>query len=207
MNRRLGRAALVLAATPLLLAGCGSGSSSSPEATHTMSDGQVMSGTSMSASGSADPMTSDQGQGAAAPSETARLICGDEIRAAVRRNLALAKSPVGLHAWHRRLYSCTYQLAGGDLRLSVKDLDSAAPGRAYYDHLRGRLRGATAIRGLANFGFPAFETPQGDVVFIKDHKTLWVDATRLRGADLPAGTSRQDVAYGVAAAVIGCWTE
>jgi hypothetical protein len=60
---------------------------------------------------------------------------------------------------------------------------------------------------MASFGFPAFETPRGDVGFIKDDKTLWVDATRLSGGDLPTGQTRQDVAYGVAAAVIGCWTE
>jgi hypothetical protein len=179
-----------------------------------MSDGMVMSGSSMSGSPSSDPTTSDQsdhmssdhGQGAAAPSATAKLVCGAEIRAAVRRNLDVSRTPVGLHAWHHRLFSCTYRF-GGELRLSVKDLGRAAPGKAYYDRLRSRLHGATEIRGLENFGFPAFETPQGDVVFLKDHKTLWVDATKLAGSDLPPDTSRQDIAYGVAAAVIGCWTE
>ena len=179
MNRRL---ALTLGAVPLLLAGCGSPSSESA-AIHAM------------------PESAD------APSETASMICGEEIRSAVRRNLALATSPVGRPSWHHRLYSCTYQVAGGDLRLSVKDLDQGTPGRAYFDHLRNRLAPATDIRGLANLGFPAFETPHGDVVFIKDHKTLWVDATRLRVPDLPPRATRQDVAYGVAAAVLGCWTE
>ena len=60
---------------------------------------------------------------------------------------------------------------------------------------------------MANFGFPAFETRRGDVVFIKDHKTLWVDASRLAPERLPADLTPADVAYGVAAAVIGCWTE
>jgi hypothetical protein len=210
VNCRLGRAGpamLALLVLPLLLGACGGGSSSSPSARHTMSDGTVMSGKTMGDSSSADPMSSDRRHGARAPSETASMICGEEIRGAVRRNLDLTKNPVGLHAWHRRLFSCTYQLGGGELRLSVKDLDQPAPGQAYYEGLRKRLHGATAIRGLANFGFPAFETPQGDVVFIKDHKTLWVDATRLGAADLPKGATRQDVAYGVASAVIGCWTE
>jgi hypothetical protein len=135
------------------------------------------------------------------------MICGDEIRGAVRRTLELSKAPVGLHSWAGQLYSCTYQLHAGDLRLSVKDLDQAGPGRAYFDSLRRRLPQARAIRGLANFGFPAFETQRGDVVFIKDDKTLWVDASRLRASRLPSGASRQDVAYGVASAVIACWTE
>lgn len=206
----------------LMLAGCGGGSSAAPTATHTMADGSVMSGSSMagmdhsgdpsassdpSASAESDGMTSDSGGGAGGPSESSTMICSDEIAGAVRRNLELKTDPVGLHSWSDRLYSCTYQLAAGDLRLSVKDLDAAGPGRAYYDGLHRRLPGASAIRGLANFGFPAFETPRGDVVFIKDHKTLWVDASRLRPSALPSGASRQDVAYGVAAAVIGCWTE
>lgn len=196
MNRRLGRVVLMLAATPLLLAGCGPGPSSSPPATQTMVGMD-----------SSDPMAAGHGHGADAPSGTASMVCGDEIRAAVRRNLELPHDPVGRHTWHQRLYTCSYRLPAGALRLSVKDLDRAGPGRTYYDHLRNRLAGAVAIRGLANFGFPAFETSRGDVVFIKDHKTLWVDATGLGDADLPAGTTRQDVAYGVAAAVIGCWTE
>ena len=76
----------------------------------------------------------------------------------------------------------------------------------YFDRLRSRLPHTKAIRGLASFGFASFQTPRGDVVFLKDHKTLWVDATRLAPTDLPAGTSRAHVAYGVAA-VIACWTE
>lgn len=201
MNPRKAGTALAagLAATAVLLASCGSGSGSGSGSgaataedtgTHAMSDGMVMDG-------------ARQG----GPSETASMICGDEIRGAVRRNLALADDPVGVHSWSHRLFRCTYRLAGGDLRLSVKDLDAAGPGRAYFDSLRHRLPGATTIKGLANFGFPAFETPRGDVVFIKDHKTLWVDATHLGARSLPQGSSRADIAYGVASAVIGCWTE
>lgn len=135
------------------------------------------------------------------------MICGDEIREAVAHTLQLSQAPRGLHAWHDQLYRCSYLLDAGELRLSVKDLDAAGPGRAYFDRLRGRLPDVSPVVGLANFGFPAYETPHGDVVFIKDHKTLWVDASRLRPSLLPKGQSREDVAYGVAAAVIACWTE
>lgn len=192
----------------LLLAACGS-SSPDPGATHVMADGTVMSGSSMSGSGPAEapvPKAGATGRGAA-PSDAASMICSGEVRDAVRRELDLDRAPVGLHAWSHRLYSCTYQLAGGDLRLSVKDLDSDAPGRAYFARLRSDLPRADQIRGLASFGFPSFQTSRGDVVFLKDHKTLWVDATRLAASDLPAGTSRADIAYGIAAAVIACWTE
>jgi hypothetical protein len=202
--------ATVLAALPLLLASCGTSSSSSRGATHVMPDGRVMSGSAMPGM---DPSSDDDmdvhghGEGASGPSATASMICGDEIRDAVGHNLAVRRAPAGLHSWQARTFSCTYQLAGGDLRLSVKDLDSAKPGRVYFDSLRAGLPRPRTIQGLANLGFPAFETTHGDVVFIKDHKTLWVDASRLADSDLPRGRSREDVAYGVAAAVIACWTE
>ena len=186
-----------------LLAGCGNADSSTAGATtHQMSDGTVMSGSSMT--GMDMNASTDQ------PSETASMICGDEIRDAVGSTLELADgAPVGLHSWDpaSRLFSCTYQLAGGDLRLSVDDAEGAGAGTAYYDDLKARLPQAKTIKGLENFGFPAFETADGSVVFIKDHKTLWVDGTRLAARDLPSGTSRTEVAYGVAAAVIACWTE
>jgi hypothetical protein len=204
------RLALTVAAVPLLFTACGGGSSSTT-ATHVMPNGSTMSGASMSAMPGmtgmkASPGAKDSGQGGGGPSESASLICGSEIREAVEHTLRLSHEPVGLHAWQNRVFSCTYQLRG-DLRLSVKDLDTAGPGRAYFDHLRSRLPGATTITGLEAFGFPAFETAHGDVVFLKDHKTLWVDASRLRTADLRSGQSREDAAYGVAAAVIACWTE
>jgi hypothetical protein len=202
--------AAVLAALPLLLASCGSGSSASRGATHVMPDGTVMSGSAMPGmdpSSDDDMAVHEHGEGASGPSATASMICGDEIRDAVGHNLALRRVPAGLHSWQARTFSCTYQLPGGDLRLSVKDLDAAKPGRAYYDALRARLSRPRTIRGLANLGFPAFETTHGDVVFIKDDKTLWVDASRLGDTGLPEGRTREDVAYGVAAAVIACWKE
>jgi hypothetical protein len=191
------------------LAACAT-SSSSDVAAHVMPDGTEMSGSSMSGMAHSDGTHGAAGDGArgAAPTRTASMICSDEeVRDAVRRNLDLRRTPVGLHAWAHRLFSCTYQLEGGDLRLSVKDLDSGAPGRAYFDRLRARLPHARSIGGMAGFGFPSFETPRGDVVFLKDHKTLWVDATRLARSDLPDGATRAHVAYGVAAAVIACWAE
>jgi len=186
------RLAVTLAAVPLMLTACGGGSFS-PAAEHVMADGSTMSGSSMT--------------GSDEPSAAASMICGSEIRDAVRRVLQLPRAPTGRPSWSHRTFGCTYPVAHGDLRMSVKDLDVAGLGRAWFDRLRGRLAGASPIAGLAAFGFPAFETPQGDVVFLKDHKTLWVDATGIAAADLPEGTNRQDAAYGVAAAVIACWTE
>lgn len=166
-----------------------------------MSDGTVMSGSSMAGM----DMNAATGQ----PSQTAAMICSNEVRDAVGSTLQIGTAPVGLHAWDpdTKVFSCTYQLPGGDLRLTVDDAVGAAEGTTYFEDLKARLPGVKQIKGLENFGFPAFETADGSVVFIKDHKTLWVDGTRLAASDLPADTSRTEVAYGVAAAVIACWSE
>lgn len=157
-----------------------------------MADGTAMGGSSMSG---------------AQPSGTASMICGPEIREAVAHTVGIDRAPRGRRSWADPRFRCRYLLTAGELRLSVEDLDAAAAGRDYFDRLRARVPDATGIGGLQNLGFPSFESTHGDVVFLKDHKTLWVDASRLDPARLPDGMSRQDVAYGVAAAVIACWTE
>ena len=143
------------------------------------------------------------------PTETASMVCGEEIRDAVRRTLELSAEPRPVSRWTKqtRLFVCDYPITGGRLRLSVQDGTDEAAGRRWFDRLRADLPGARTIRGLPNLGFPAFSTRAGDVVFLKDGKTLHVDGTRLARRALPDGYSREDAAYGVAAAVIGCWTE
>jgi hypothetical protein len=163
-----------------------------------MSDGTTMSD---------DQMDGMDMPAATPPSAPARMICSDEIRDAVQHAFQLASPPVATHRWSDRVYTCTYRISGETLALSVKDSPDVGSGRAYYQALRARITGETPIHGVESFGFPSFETANGTVVFLKDGKTLRVDATRLSRAAMPAGFSRVDAAYGVAAAVIGCWTE
>jgi hypothetical protein len=153
-------------------------------------------------------MTMDMGAGRK-PSQPARMICGAEIRDAVRRTFALDAEPVGIPRWSAsdRLFSCTYRLPDGRLRLSVQDATQEKVGRAYFDRLRGTLAGARTVTGMDNFGLPAFETTSGRVVFLRDGKTLQVDTSVLPKAALPAGYSRAEAAYSVASAVVACWTE
>lgn len=203
---------LALALAVPLLAGCGaaSGSQSVPVAghhhsgSHVMPDGKTMKDSDMQGM---DMKGMDMGADSAKPSAAAAMICSEETAGAVQRGLALGARPQGLSSFSDQLFRCTYQLPSGELRLSVKDLTSEAPGRAYYEKLEADLAPVQPIRGVASFGFPAFQTAHGDVVFIKDHKTLWVDASRLADSDLPKGSTRTGTAYGVAAAVIACWTE
>jgi hypothetical protein len=141
------------------------------------------------------------------PSASARMICGAEIRHTVQRTFDLSTPPAAVHSWAHRLFRCTYQLPHGLLRLSVNDATDPGVGRAYFTRFRGELSGATAIRGAESFGFPAVQTAGGNVAFLKDGKTLRVDASALPRRALPTGLSREQTAYGVAAAVVACWTE
>jgi hypothetical protein len=184
-----------LALVALLATGCGSAKVSGTQ----HSAGHDVSGS---------PMNLDMGS-ASHPTNSAAMICGPEIRAAVLRTFALTAKPVATPHWSTsdRVFSCTYQLPQGRLALSVQDSLDAKQGRTYFDGLRRRLIGATPLRGMENFGFPAFKTASGRVVFLKDGKTLQVDASVLPARALPMGYSREDAAFSVASAVIGCWTE
>jgi hypothetical protein len=144
---------------------------------------------------------------ATGPSESARMICGAEIRHVVQRTFGLGSPPATVHTWAHRLFTCTYQLPRGSLQLSVEDSSDPNAGRTYFDGLHRRLSEVTTIHGAEAFGFPALQTPNGNVVFLKDGKTLRVDASALSHDELPATLSREETAYGVAAAVIACWTE
>jgi hypothetical protein len=220
LSRPLSAVALLLGAG-LLLGGCGeqapAGSGSSQGGTHVMPDGSTMSDAEMKGMAGMDHGSADgHGEGemdhgmdmaaTSGPSAAAAMICSDEIAATVQNVFGLDEKPVPLDGWADRTYRCTWELPGGDLRMQVKDLTEAGPGRAWFDALQARLD-ARPIKGLQSLGFPAFETGSGDVGFLKDHKTLWVDASRVPASDLPDGMTRTEAAYGVAAAVVACWTE
>jgi hypothetical protein len=141
------------------------------------------------------------------PSAPAQMICGSEIRAAVKLMFGLLQMPSTTHTWSNQIFTCNYALRGGALVLSVEDSSDLKAGDAYFARLRERLPGAQLIDGPESFGFPAFQTADGNVAFLKDGKTLRVDASGLPDASLPLGASHQATAYALAAAVVGCWTE
>lgn len=177
-----------------------------PTGRHTMPDGTVMDG-KPSAMPSPAAQSTSRVQHGGQPSAAAMMACSDETRSAVQTTFNLAEPPRSMLAWSEPTLQCDYTLPGGQLRLTVADLDSAGPGRAWFDQLRARLHHAKTMRGMQSLGFPAFETAGGDVVFLKDHKTLWVDASKVTSSQLPAKFTRTDVAYQVAAAVVACWSE
>lgn len=141
------------------------------------------------------------------PSEAAAMICTDEIAEAVRRSFALETVPERHDTWEPPHYGCDYHVGGNRLHVSVHDAKAAEEGRAHFRDARSALPGVATIKGIKSFGFPAFQSSNGVVGMMKDGKTLLVDAQEIPAGDLPSGFTRTEVAYSVAAAVMGCWTE
>lgn len=144
---------------------------------------------------------------AGGPSEASRMICNDETKGDVAQILALTSAPSTDTAWADSTYTCTYRLDGGPLVISVKESPDAAAARKHFDALQKKLPGAEPIKGLANLGFPAYQTPDGSVVFLKDNSTLHVDGSRLPAALGPDGVTPAAFSYQVATTILACWTE
>ena len=134
------------------------------------------------------------------------MICAEETKEDIASILALQQAPQTVDEWADATYTCTYRLAGGPLVISVKESSDAAAARRYFDTLKGRLQ-AAPIKGLASLGFPAAQTADGSVVFLKDSSTLHVDATGLAARVGPQNVARTDLAYQVATTILACWKE
>ncbi len=203
--RTRGLLGAALAAT-LLLAGCAAPGTDAGAGAATRTD-QHQEHHQHGADEDASMAGMDMGQ-KGGPSDPAAMICSAEIRDAVQRTFDLSRQPTGTPHWSKtdRTFHCGWQLPNGTLKMSVHDALDKTAGRAFYDDLSEQLSGKP-IRGLENFGFPAFRTAEGDVAFLKDGKTLQVDATDLPTGALPADYTRGEAAYSVASAVIACWTE
>jgi hypothetical protein len=187
-----------VAVLPFVVAGCASTGAatqatprSSPSMHHSMAPGMSMADTAHHAG----------------PSASALMVCSSEIREDVAGVLALRSPAPTTTSWARHQYTCTYRLPTGPLVLSVQDSTDVRVGRAYFDRLRARLAGARTIRGLASFGLPAAQTKDGRVIFLRNGKTLEVDARGLPPRIGPHRRSPADIAYAVAADVVGCWSE
>ncbi|MGM1028382.1 MAG: hypothetical protein ACQEWM_00775 [Actinomycetota bacterium] len=194
-----------IAVAALLLTGCASPSASAPEsrapeASHTMPDGTVMTGAEHGAHGSGH-------EAAAEPSAAAAMICEGQVTGAIASMLRLPGDAPSTSTWNEPTFTCTYDVDGAPLMLSVHDATDLEVGAAHFDELQGSVEGARDIEGLLALGMPSFTTDAGTVAFLRDGKTLVVDATRLP-AELADGTmTRDEVAYAVASAVLVCWTE
>jgi hypothetical protein len=205
-DMRTGYWQAALAAGAILLGGCAPAASPSARpdpATHTMADGTVMSGEShrhgQHDGGAPDPDPTR-------PSEAAAMICGGSVADDVARLLSLPAPPDPSSTWDRPMFTCTFHLTEGPLVLAVHDATDPKVGREHFAALRDELGNTDPLKGMYGLGLPAFETPDGTVAFIRDGKTLRVDASELPdglGAD---DLSTSELAYAVATSVLACWT-
>lgn len=177
------------------------------EATHTMADGTVMDGAEHMADDSHRHDT-EPDNASVGPSDAARMVCTGQVVDDITRIMGLDEDAEPASSWNRPTFTCTFELAAGPLVLSVHDATDLAAGREHFRTLRARQADAQAIKGVYSLGLPAYETADGTVAFVKDGKTLEVDATGLTG-DLGAegDMTRTEIAYAVATSVLTCWTE
>ncbi|MFE9122372.1 hypothetical protein [Streptomyces sp. NPDC007172] len=209
-RRRIRLYTLAAAVLAAVAAGCASENASTPAATGTVVSTNASTPTGTSASPDASMRPGMQMPGmtqAAAPSASALMVCGPEIRADVVKILAPPHAPTTTTTWTDHLYTCTYHLPGGQLVLSVKESPNTASADAYFQSLRKQLGTTTQLTAAQGLGNPGYESASGTVVILKDGKTLRVDATGMPAASGPHQLSRADLAYEIASDILGCWSE
>ena len=198
-----------LAATSLLLSGCaaaagsvGQGNSAIvPQSSSAAADSGHAGGHSH---GSSPSPGAPQAQG---PSDAALMVCGDQPMDRLTSILDLDSKPHTVTDWADSTFTCTYHLAEGALEISVREAKDPASALTYFDAMQALAKDAKPIEGLANLGFPAYETADGSAVFQKDSFVLQVDATDLPATLGPESISRNALAYQLSTTILACWVE
>lgn len=201
MARTTPLAAIAVAA--LLLTGCASSAASSPAppapaASHSMPDGSTMSG--------AEHGAHDAAAAEGAPSAAAEMICAGQVQTAIASLLQLERAVEPVASWDAPSFTCSYDIDGAPLVLTVHDATDTAIGELHFTEVQRSL-GASAIEGMLGLGLPSFSTGDGIVGFLRDGKTLVVDATALPEALAGGSMTRDGAAYAVASAVLVCWVD
>ncbi|MGY4541759.1 hypothetical protein ACVWY0_001672 [Arthrobacter sp. UYNi723] len=210
-NRNQALAALAVAS--VLLSGCAAAagsvsapsavsttdpSAASPEAGHTDSHGS-----GHHSDGSSSPGTPK----AEGPSDAALMVCGDQPMDRLTAILNLDSDAHTVNDWANNTFTCTYHLDEGALIISVQEAVDKASALTYFNAMQALAKDATPIEGLANLGFPAYETADGSAVFQKDSFVLHVDATDLPATLGPENITRNALAYQLSTTILACWVE
>lgn len=197
-----------LAAVSLLLSGCAASAGTAEPTSATASAaapetaGAGHSGGHSNAASTAPPESAGDG-----PSEAALMVCGKQTQDNISASLALKTAPHSVSSWADSIFTCTYHLAEGPFVISVKESADPVSARQYFDALQSTVGDTTPIKGLANLGFPAYQTTDGSVVFLKDSMTLYVDATDLPAAFGPNSVAPTAFAYQISTTILACWVE
>jgi hypothetical protein len=147
------------------------------------------------------------------PSEAAKMVCGDQPMDRLMAILDLDKAPHTVNDWADSTFTCTYHLeqaspaVPGSLDISVQEARDETTALEYFDAMQALAEDATPIGGLANLGFPAYETADGKAVFQKDNFVLTVDASGLPATVGPDAVTRNALAYQLATTILACWVE
>ena len=135
------------------------------------------------------------------PAHIAKMVCAAKAQAEIGRVLGVT-AHVAPPTWSAHLYTCRYAYPNGSFLLSVKELSSWPQTLAYFHSLGSSMGDAGS---LGNLGQGAFTTSDGSVVVRKDWKVLLVNIAPLPKEFGKPPTTKADVAYTVAAIILGCW--
>ncbi|WP_458779780.1 hypothetical protein [Arthrobacter sp. D3-16] len=201
-----------LALSALLLSGCATaaGSVTVPSALPTPAPSAASTGagrTDSHGGGHHGGSSSPGATTADGPSEAALMVCGDQPMDRLTSILDLKQDPHTINDWADSTFTCTYHLNEGDLVISVKEAKDQTSALTYFDAMQALAKNATPIEGLANLGFPAYETAGGSAVFQKDSFVLQVDATDLPATLGPDNITRNALAYQLSTTILACWIE
>lgn len=141
------------------------------------------------------------------PSAAALMVCGDQPMDKLTAILDLDSDPHTINDWTDNTFTCTYHLQEGDLKISVQEATDTATALEHFDAMQALAKDATPIEGLANLGFPAYETADGSAVFQKDSFVLQVDATDLPATLGPDNITSNALAYQLSTTILACWIE
>ncbi|MEE2524572.1 hypothetical protein V1639_00970 [Pseudarthrobacter sp. J75] len=193
-----GRRLALLALASLLLAGCASAAGAEGHGSH---------GAHGTPHGSTSNAVSSSGTPADGPSDASLMVCGGQVMGNVVSILGLEAEPHTVNTWSNSTFTCTYHLPDGDLVVSVQEAADQSSALNYFDAMQALAVDARPIEGLANLGFPAYETPDGSAVFQKDRMILHVDASGLPEQLGPEGITPTAFAYQLSTTILACWKE
>jgi hypothetical protein len=198
-----------LALSSLLLAGCTAAGAAAPSSDVPSSAAAQSAAPSKHGAHAGHHGGSSTSPRAAAkgPSDAAKMVCGDQPMDRLTAILELGKDPHTVDTWADSTFTCTYHLDEGALEISVREAPDQAAALTYFDAMQALAVDATPIEGLANLGFPAYETADGSAVFQKDSFVLQVDASGLPDTLGPEKISRNALAYQLSTTILACWVE
>lgn len=135
------------------------------------------------------------------------MVCGDQPMDRLTAILHLQQDPHTVNSWADSTFTCTYHLTDGALNIAVQEAPDQAQALTYFNAGQALAKNATPIQGLANLGFPAYETADGTAVFQKDSFILTVDASDLPATIGPDAVTRNALAYQLSTTILACWVE